>query len=423
MKKYLLLITFVLGSFYSQGQKLKDIILKITLKQYEQAKPELDSYLSNPTNAAAAEGWYYKAYLYNTLGRMESKSITERSNLLQQSFEAVKKYAELDAKAPLTKEEENGTVFNTYYAFDDLGIKSYNDKNIEEAYNSFQKALAIHAYIVSKDLTGYQGAKFSTLDTTMVWNLAILANDLKKKDEAFSYYRQIADANLRDEKYAGAYDELILKYKAERNDEAFTKYLNSAKEYFPIDKSYWESQQIEYAIKDLDDEALVNKYADLAVALPDNYYVFYNYAVELDRFIALPAAKGKDIPAMKLKVEELYKKALSINSTIEANLQLASLYYSRSFDNKEQAARIRGTKPEEVKLKNELLAKGKENLNKCIPYAEAGVKLLAGLKELKYSDKVNYKLALEILGNAAKQNGDAAKAADYEKQREAIDKM
>lgn len=424
MKKYLLLFLLVAGTFYSQAQKLNDIILKISLGKFDQAKPELDSYLSNPTNAAEADGWYYKGYLYNALGRVETKSVSERKGLLQQAFDAIKKYAELDPKAPLIKEGSNGTVvYNTYYGFDDLGIKAYNDKNTEEAYDCFQKALAVHAYIISKGLTGYEGSKFAALDTTMVWNLAVLANDLKKKEEAFTYYKQIADANLRNEKYAGAYDELILKYKRENNEEEFMKYLKAAKEYFPTDKAYWESQQIEFATKDLEDEALVNKYAELAVSLPDNYYVFYNYAAELDRFIALPEAKGKDIPAMKLKVEELFKKALSINSTVEANLQLASLYYGRSFDNKEQAARIKGTKAEEVKLKNELIAKGKENLNKCIPYAEAGAKLLADLKELKYSDKVNYKLALEILGSAAKQNGDAAKAADYEKQREAIDKM
>jgi hypothetical protein len=143
----------------------------------------------------------------------------------------------------------------------------------------------------------------------------------------------------------------------------------------------------------------------------------------LDRFINSAESKGKDIAAYKKKTEDAFKKAISINSSIEANLQLASIYYSRSFDAKEQSARIKGTKPAELKLKNELTATGKELLNKCVPFAETAVKLLAGLKEYKYSDKENYKLALEILGNAAKQNGNAAKAAEYDKQREAVGKL
>ena len=59
----------------------------------------------------------------------------------------------------------------------------------------------------------------------------------------------------------------------------------------------------------------------------------------------------------------------------------------------------------------------------CIPYAEEAVKLLAALKELKYSDKANYKLALEILAKANKANGNAAKAAEYEKKKAEVDKF
>jgi DNA repair ATPase RecN len=182
-------------------------------------------------------------------------------------------------------------------------------------------------------------------------------------------------------------------------------------------------KEIEFAINDLEGEALINKYEELAASLPDNYYVFYNYGVELDRFITSPEAKGKDIAALKQKLEQLYIKARGIQSTIEVNLQLSKMYYDRMYEAQEQASRIKGTKPTEVSLKNELLAKAKELINKCVPYAEAAVDLLAALKEYKYSDKANYKLALEILANAAKQNGNAAKVAEYEKKKAEVDKL
>ena len=423
MKKYVLLITLFLGATFAQAQDLDNIKKMIILQQFEKVKPDIDSYLNNEKNAAKAEGWYYKAYVYQSLGRVATKSIAERKALLQGSFDAIKKYAALDPKATLTTEETNGTVFNMYYAFDDLGIKAYTDKNTEESYDLFKKALEVHDYVIQNNLTGYKGFKFSALDTSMVWNLAILANELKKKDEALIYYKQIADADLHVEKYASAYDALILKYKAEKNAELFNKYLTAAKKYYPIDKAYWEGQQIDYAIKGLENEALINKFEELTNTLPDNYYVFYNYGVELDRFVNSAESKGKDIVVYKQKTEDAFKKAIAINSSIEANLQLASIYYSRSFDAIEQAARIKGTKPAEVKLKNELTATGKESMNKCVPYAEIALKLLTALKEYKFSDKVNYKLALEILANAAKQNGNAAKVAEYNKQRDAVDKL
>ena len=129
MKKYLLLITLVLGGLYSFGQDLEDIKKLIILTQYEKAKPQIDSYLADTKNSAKGEGWYYKAFVYNSLGRVKTKPVTESKSLYQTAFESLKKYAELDKKAPLTVEEKNSTLFNVYYGFYDLGIKTYNEKN------------------------------------------------------------------------------------------------------------------------------------------------------------------------------------------------------------------------------------------------------------------------------------------------------
>jgi hypothetical protein len=423
MKKYLLLFTLLSGSFITKSQDLKNVILYTSTNQFDKAKPEVDGYLANEKNAAKPEGWYYKAYIYNALGRVATKPVAESKMLFTGAFDAIKKYASLDAKAPLTTEEKNSTVYNIYYGVYDLGVKTYNANNTAETYELFKKSVEIHDYIYANKLTGPADLKMAALDTNTVWNLAVLANDLKKKDEALVYYKIIADANLSEDKYAGAYDELILHYKKEKDAASFAKYLTAAKKYFPIDKAYWESKEIEFAINDLEGEALINKYEELAASLPDNYYVFYNYGVELDRFITSPEAKGKDIAALKQKLEQLYIKARGIQSTIEVNLQLSKMYYDRMYEAQEQASRIKGTKPTEVSLKNELLAKAKESINKCVPYAEAAVDLLAALKEYKYSDKANYKLALEILANAAKQNGNAAKVAEYEKKKADVDKL
>ena len=423
MKKYLLLFTLVLGALHSYSQDFDDIKKLILLQKYDQAKPKIDNFLTTEKNAAMPEAWYYKAYLYNAIGRDSSKQITESSSLYQGAFDAIKKYADLDPKAPLTVAENNATVFNTYYGFYDLSIKMYNAKNYQESYNLFKKTLEVHDYIYNKNLEGYQGLKFSSHDTDIVWNLAVLANELKKKDETLDYYKKIADAGLSEEKYALAYDDLIKKYKREKNTELFNKYMTAAKKFYPVDKPYWESMEVDYAIDGLENEALLNKYEELSTQIPDNYMVFYNYAIEIDKFINSSDSKGKDINAYKKKIPELFKKAISIKSTIEANLQMANLYYSNSFDYQEQAGRIKGTKPEEVKRKNELNAQSKQALLDAIPYGEEAVKQLAALKEYKFSDKTNYKLVCEILSNAYKSTGNTAKADEYDKKRAEVDKL
>ena len=54
MKKYLLLLTLLFSGLYSNSQDLENIKKMIMLAQYEKAKPDIDSYLSNEKNALKA---------------------------------------------------------------------------------------------------------------------------------------------------------------------------------------------------------------------------------------------------------------------------------------------------------------------------------------------------------------------------------
>jgi len=423
MKKYFLLSILVLGGLYGSSQGLEDVKKLIILMQYDKAKAEIDKYMADPKNAAKPEGWYYKGYTYNSLARVAGKPVPESKSLNQESYVSVKKYMELDPKAPLTKEENNSTIYNVYYSFYDLGVKMYNEKNYPESYDLFKTTLEVHDYIYAGKLDGPGGTKFSAHDTDIVWNLVVLGNELKKKDEVMGYYKRIADANLSDEKYAEAYDELVKKYKREDNKELFEKYITIAKKYYPVDKVYWESNEIEFAIKGLENEALFKKYEELTISLPDNYMVFFNYGYELTKYVYSDEAKGKDVSAYKLKIPELFKKAIAINSTTDANVVLANFYYNASFDYIEEAGKIKGTKPEDVKKRNEQIALGKSSMSQAIPYGEEAVKLFAGQKEYKMSEKANYKQVLDILSAAYKQGGNAAKAAEYEKRKAEVDKL
>ncbi len=423
MKKYLLLVTLVLGGLYANCQDLKSVMLYVNLRQFDKAKSELDNFMGNEKNAAKPDGWYYKAYIYNSIGREENKKVAESKAMYQIAFDALKKYAQLDPKAPLTAEEKNSTIFNIYYGNYDLGVKTYNEKNYAESFECFKKALEVHDYIHDKNIIGPSDLKFAAHDTDVVWNLVILGNELKKKEDVMIYNKRIADANLSDEKYSTAYDELVAKYKKEKNAELFTKYLTAAKKYYPVDLPYWESKEIEFALGDLEKEALLSKYEELTKSLPNNYFVFYNYGIEIDRFLTGSDVKGQALTDYRKKIEDLFKKAITIKSTIEANLQLANIYYSKTYELQDQADKIKGTKPAEVKVKNDLKALIKTTMSDCIPYAEEAVKQLGALKEYKFSDKNNYKLAVEILINAYKMNGNAAKVAEYNIKKAEVDKL
>ena len=420
MKKNVLLLVMVLGALVGKGQSLDDIKKLVILSQFEKARPEIDKYLSDPKNAAKAEPWYYKAYAYSNLARQAGKPVAESKLYNQGAYDAVKKYMELDSKAPLTTEENNSTIYYIYYNLYDLGVKMYNEKNYSESFGFFKSTLEVHDFVYNHNLGGPNGIKFAAHDTDIVWNLAVLSNELKMKDDAIMYYKKIADADLGDEKYAEAYDELIKKYKREDNREMFAKYMAQAKKHYSSDP-YWEAVEIEFAVKGLENEDLFKAYETLTGTHPNSYMVFFNYGFELDKFIYSADAKGKDVSAMKKKIPELFKKAISINSTIDANMLLTNYYYNTSFDILEEANKIKGAKPDDVKKKNELLASNKATLNECLPYAEQTNKMFSELKEYKTSDKVNYKQVLDILINIYKQNGNAAKVGEYEKKKSEVD--
>lgn len=415
MKKYLVLTALLFIAGITRGQELKNVILYASLNQFDKAKTEVDSYLGDEKNTAKPEGWYYKAYIYNALGRTETYTVPQSKAMFITAFSAIKKYSQLDPKAKLTNEEKNTTVFNLYNGFAFLGGKSYNSQDYTEAFDCFKKSLEVHDYAFKNGLVGPDGQKFSSHDTDMVWNTLIVAIELQKTDEAHEYRKMIADMDLGDEKYANVYDSLILKYKKEKNVPMFDKYLAAAKKHYPADNEYWETQEVSFAVNGLEKEPLLSKYEELMQRLPNNHMVVYNYALELNDMISGGNLEPATLSDYKKKREELLIKAIGLKSSIEANLLLASTYYNRSFELKERIGKIPGKKPAEITVKNQLIAETKEVLNKAIPYAEEAVKLVSELTKKRYVDKANYKLALEILESAYKTNGNAAKVAEIAK--------
>lgn len=422
MKKVYLAVLLLLGFVTVKSQDLDDIRKMIYLKQYTKAKPELDKFLANAGNASKADAWYYKGFLYGAMSREPNVSTADAAQLAKDAFAALKKYKELDAKEKLTKEEENGTIFNLYYTLYDLAVKNYGDKDFQSSFNNFADALTIHDFIYGNKMTGPKALSFTAMDTDVVTNILVVGNELKKEAELVPYYKRIVDNKLSDQKFLGSYESLVLYYKKAKDQAAFDEYLAKGKATFP-NEPFWEAVDVEYATDGLKGDALFKKYDELTTKYPNSYTVFFNYGYELNNFIGSDEAKGVNLAPFREKIPELFKKAIAIKSTVEANMVLANFYYNTSYDLTEEARKIKGTKPEDNKKRQELTAASKASSNNCVPYAQEAVKLYGAMTKLRATDKVNYKLALEMLGNIAKLNGDAKKAAEYEQQRTAVDKL
>ena len=421
MKKFSIFTAIVLFVNIAFGQSLDDIKKYVLLRQVKPAKEAVDKYLAVEKNALKADGWYYKGFAYDLTSKDSGISIADGSALKTEAFNALKKYFELDPKAPLSMEEKNSLLFDLYVGFSsELGVKAYTQKNYEVAHENFKKAIEVHDFIFSKNLTGSNNYKFSELDTTLTLYTAISANDAKKKDDAAMFYKKLADANIADTQYVDVYQFLADYYKTKKDSANFVTIIEKGKKLYPKNIDYWTALEIEEATEGVGKPQIFDKYDVLLAKYPDNYVLPFNYGVELYRYIYSDEMKAANTNMYKEKLPVILKKAIALKSTPEANFLMANFLYNNSIDVNEEARKLKGPKPADLKKKKDMEAAATASMNEAIPYAEKVVSSFADIQKPKGSEKVNYKQSLVILKNIYDVKKDAAKSAMYDAKAKAI---
>ena len=421
MKKFSIFTAIVLFVNIAFCQSLDDIKKYVLLRQVKPAKEAVDKYLAIEKNALKADGWYYKGFAYDLTSKDSGLSIADGSALKTEAFNALKKYFQLDPKAPLSIEEKNSLLFDLYVGFSsELGVKAYTQKNYDVAHENFKKAVEVHDFIYSKNLTGSNNYKFSALDTTLTLYTAISANDAKKKDEAAMFYKKLADANIADTHYVDVYQFLADYYKTKKDSANFVTIIEKGKKLYPKNIDYWTALEIEEATEGIGKPQIFDKYDALLARYPDNYVLPFNYGVELYRYIYSDEMKAANTNMYKEKLPVILKKAIAIKSTPEANFLMANFLYNNSIDVNEDARKIKGPKPADLKKKKDMEAAATASMNEAIPYAEKVVSSFADIQKPKGSEKVNYKQSLVILKNIYDVKKDAAKSAMYDAKAKAI---
>ncbi|MEO6721659.1 MAG: hypothetical protein ABIN67_14925 [Ferruginibacter sp.] len=416
MTKNLLLAAFTLLLGVANAQDIKEIKTYALTGQTQKAKEAIDKFLAVPKNAEKAEGWFYKGYVYNQISKDSTKPAAENRAIKSTAYDALKKYRELDPKAPLLEEQNNSPLFDLYVTYySDLGVKAYMAKDPSTAFEDFKKALEIHDYVASNNLTGNNGFKFSTIDTTLTLYTAIAAAEAKKMDDAATFYKKIVDANIGEKQYIDAYQFLADYYKTKKDNAAFASVIEKGRKSYPDNNEFWSAIEIEQATDGVGKPAIFPKYDELMAKNPGNYTLPYNYGVELYRYIYSDEMKDSNTNVYKAKLPELMKKAIAIKSTSEANFLLSNFYYNNSIDLSEEARKIKGVKPDDVKKKKALQTEADDAMSQSVPYGEKVVELYKAIEKPKTSEKVNYKQALVILKNVAEVKKDATKVATYDK--------
>ncbi|MCC6288208.1 MAG: hypothetical protein IT249_10020 [Chitinophagaceae bacterium] len=419
MKKTMLVIILAvctLGVFAQSIDKINDMVKSGEL---DKAKEGVDQLLTNAKQQKKVEAWIAKAKVYGAIAASD-KFKTLVPDGRADAFAAIKKAEEID-KNELVKQltlESYKPIYDLYAGYFDLGASQYNAEKYEDALATFKKSNEISSYIFSK------GWGLSQLDTTLTYYSALSAMNAKKDDDAAGLFQKMADAKIGGKpEYVTIYRYLAKYYLDKKDIPNMQKYIKAGQELYPKD-DYLPLVEFDYLRNQGDKKAIYAKYEEIIAANPQNYEMIIDYANEL--FNETHVSDVKDRPAdyneRIVKIEDLYKKALAIKpDALEANLNLAKHYFNQALFIEEDANKIKGTKPEDVKKKEELKAQVVAFCDKAIPPFEVVYNNLIAKETLKLSEKSELKSACNNLAYCYDRKKDKAKSDFYQKKYDEID--
>ncbi|MEO6537056.1 MAG: hypothetical protein ABIT07_11115 [Ferruginibacter sp.] len=419
MKKLFILPVLIIFGLTTFGQTLDEINTLVDKRKYREAKTAIDKFFTDPKNNENANGWYYKARIYNYLSYDSSVAKNEKYSLKSTAYDAFKKYQVLDTKDIRMKFENYASYLDLYGGVYDLGAQQFNAKEYEAAFESFKKANEIKDYMVGKNYT-YNQLVLHPLDTALVLNIAISAMQAKKEAEAITYYRKLADADVAGKDYLEVYQFLADQYSKNKDSASFQQILEKGKRIYPTD-GYWNELELKAVGNKGDRTALYAKYEELLAKNPADFTTAYNYSIELyNSLYGRDVPKPSDVAATKTKLTSVLKSAITSDKGIDATVLMVNHLFNCAADYSTSASLIKSAKPEDVKKKAALKSLSVKQMDECIPYAEAVVKYYDAQTNLKSSQKASYQNILGYLSDMYNAKNDLKKAAEYDKKKATI---
>lgn len=422
MKKIVFPILFTCFVSLSFGQSVKKAESYLEKDQLDKAITELDAILAKTPNDG--EAIYLKSKIYVKIAGDDKYKDLVQGDVRQQAFEAFKK-AEADSmnvKAQLAIVRDGyKPVFALYTGYFEAGAKSFNEaagsqnkEGFKEAMNDFINADNVGHYISTN-----KWAAIGDVDTTLVLNIGKAAINSNNNDIAKTYLLKLANAKIDgtqgvvDPTFVFPYQWLVMHYKDAGDEANMVKYANISKEVYPHD-DYVDFVLIDYYRAKKDMPAVIARYKMLVDQNPDSLSYHFNYANDIFGYVY-----NSDEGVVIENKPELLK---TLHDQLEASLKLApddvnnnwlyaQYHYNNGIETRDAALKVRGTKPEDVKKKADLMAASNENFKQGIPYGEKAVSILEADKTKE--NKSKYKSITNLMQNIYQSMGDKVNLKVY----------
>lgn len=224
-----LLASLGFASFAQDYDKVRNAAL---LKNYTQAKTELDKILANPRLKDKTTGLYW-SYALNAMFYGADDAATKYPGADSIAFAYLAQYEQADTSLKALKENNSvapGVETLRITGFNN-GVKAFNNKNPQEAYHSFSNALKADDFLSAH---GFLGKNF--VDTNIVLYSGYAAQNSGDLTNAVKAYTKLIDNNIKiDSKdFENSIYYVVLNYYSTHNDQAnFQKYADVVKKLEP----------------------------------------------------------------------------------------------------------------------------------------------------------------------------------------------
>ncbi|MEO6134553.1 MAG: hypothetical protein ABIP35_05335 [Ginsengibacter sp.] len=432
MKRIVLPLLFICIGSMAFGQTLKKANSYLADKNIEKAKAELDAYLAKKPDDT--EGIYLKSKIYGIIADSAAIRNLVSGDARAEAFEAFKKaYADsANMKLKLSIMQDNfQPIFKLYAGYYADAAAAFNAAAGAQSKAGF--ADAMNYFIKSDEIGQFLGtnniAKIGKVDSMLVLNIGKAALNAGNEAKALEYFTKIADANINgtggqeDESFKVPYQWLTLHYKQANDDANMLKYSAKGNKLFPKD-DYYDFVLMDYYREKKDMPSLFKKSAELTVKNPDSINYHFNYANDIfgyiynsDEGVVVENKEGL-LKTLHSELEKAYK--LDANN-INTNWLFAQYNYNNGIEARDEAQKIKGTKPEDVKKKADINEQAKANFNAAVPYAQKAISQLeaSGLK----ADKSRYKSIVNLMQNIYQSVGDKTNLKIYQDKYDAADNV
>lgn len=408
MKRIVLPILFTCFVSFTFGQTIKKATSYLDGKDYAKAKSEIDAFLAKTPNDA--EGLYLKSKIYEKIAdsaQLHSLVTGDAREIALDAFKkAIADSANMKAKLMVMKDNFQ-PVFGIYSGYYEDAAKAFNDAAASSDKAGFANAMNL---FIKADETGQYIAKnkwanIGEVDTTLVLNIGKAALNAGNNDMADQYFSKLADANIKgtqgktEESFEVPYQWLTLHYKDAKDEAKMNKYAALGKQYFPND-DYFDFVLMDYYRDKKDMPNLFKTYNELVTKHPDSLHYHFNYANDIFGYL-YNSDEGVVVTNKDELLNTLHSeldKAMKLNSNdINTNWLYSQYYYNQGIETRDQALKIRSTKPEDVKKKADLNAQAKASWNAAIPYANKAITELEASN--KKADRSRYKSVVNLMQN------------------------